>query len=205
MRKRQAVTFGHPRPLRGHPAEDADERGQCRVAALFRGHAVAAEDAQLVLTSDFHWFNIKLPSVDCQGRCRTGTVSMWRRAGLTQGPQQVFEPASDRHDDLAELLVREACGCPGRVARLRDGGPRLRRAPEREAPLELDAALLQVAAQSGSAEADPEQVRFFTARPDPRRENLLRWAFPIPSCPLLQPRRRTPVDAWGSPRNPRWA
>jgi len=40
MRERQAMTFGHRVPCAVIRPEDADERGQRRVAALFRGHVV---------------------------------------------------------------------------------------------------------------------------------------------------------------------
>ncbi len=43
------MAFRHQRPRGGHPTEDADERHQGRMAALFRRHAVAAEDARLFL------------------------------------------------------------------------------------------------------------------------------------------------------------
>ena len=52
----------------------------------------------------------------------------------------------------------EARRHPDRAARLRDGRPRLRRAAEREAPVELDAALRQLAAQPGFVEAEFPQI-----------------------------------------------
>ena len=51
---------------------------------------------------------------------------------------------SDAENSVLMYLALKRAGVPAELHSLRDGGPRLRRAPEREAPLELDAALRQV-------------------------------------------------------------
>ena len=65
---------------------------------------------------------------------------------LRRGEQRVHVPGP------------EARRRPGRAAHLRDRRPRLRRAPEREAPLELDAALRQLAPQPASLDVQHGQV-----------------------------------------------
>jgi hypothetical protein len=78
------VTFGYVRPLRSHPAEDANEHRQRRVASVFGGYVVPAEDAQFVLTPGFHWFKIKLVLDDRQERDGPRIV----QSGLNSRPDQ---------------------------------------------------------------------------------------------------------------------
>ena len=91
-----------------------------------------------------------------------GIQNPGRHAADLPGPRLRRQPklrrlvVREQRDHVPRLETRRRSG---RAAHLRGGRPRLRRAAEREAPLELDAALRQMAARPASAgEADRTQM-----------------------------------------------